>query len=379
MLSPRSTHLPGRPLILDALRFRGYPILRGATCLVLVWLACSCSRPGAEDASEATERSKGRAGEDSVPVKVVRPYRGDILESIHATTSIEAKREADVYSQMTGLCDRIFVEEGDSVRQGDRLAKLGDEEVRLAFEQAAARLDKARNEHERAVELHAGGLISDQAYQDLSVQFRLAKADHDLSKKRLDDTSIVAPLSGVVTERNVKVSDLVSTTQPLFRIVDLYALEAEVHIPEQDYAKVRNGQEAILKIDSFPERSFPGKVERKSPVIDSDSGTAEVTVAVKNPEGVLRPGMFVRVQIVIAEHPSALIIPREAILMDGERKIVYVVRQGSAREVTVQAGFQEGDRVEVLDGLTEEDLVVVRGHLGLQGGTKVRVIEELHG
>jgi multidrug efflux pump subunit AcrA (membrane-fusion protein) len=73
-----------------------------------------------------------------------------------------------------------------------------------------------------------------------------------------------------------------------------------------------------------------------------------------------------------------LIIPREAILMDGERKIVYVVQQGSAKEVTVQAGFQEGDRVEVLDGLTEEDLVVVRGHLGLQGGTKVRVIEELH-
>ena len=379
MLSPRSTHLPGRPLILDSLLSWGYPILQVATCLVLVWLACSCSRPGAEDASEATERSEGRAGEDSVPVKVVRPYRGDILESIHATTSVEAKREADVYSQMTGFCDRIFVEEGDSVRKGDRLAKLDDEEIRLSFEQAAARLDKAKNEHERAVELHAGGLISDQAYQDLSVQFRLAKADHDLSRKRLDDTSIVAPLSGVVTERNVKVSDLVSTTQPLFRIVDLYALEAKVHIPEQDYAKVRKGQEAILKIDAFPERSFPGKVERKSPVIDSDSGTAEATVAVKNPEGLLRPGMFVRVQIVIAEHPSALIIPREAILMDGERKIVYVVRQGSAREVTVQAGFQEGDRVEVLDGLTEEDLVVVRGHLGLQGGTKVRVIEELHG
>jgi membrane fusion protein (multidrug efflux system) len=332
-----------------------------------------------DDTSQADERTKGSAGEDSVPVKVVRPYRGDIVESIHATTSIEAKREADVYSQMTGLCDRIYVEEGDSVGQGDRLAKLDDEEIRLAFEQAAARLEKAKNEHQRAVELHDGGLISDQRYQDLSVQFRLAKADYELSKKRLDDASIVAPLSGVVTERNVKVSDLVRTTQPLFKIVDLYALEAEVHIPEQDYAKVRKGQEAILKIDAFPESSFPGKVERKSPVIDSESGTAEATVSVKNPEGVLRPGMFVRVQIVIAVHPSALIIPREAILMDGERKIVYVVRQGSAREVTVQAGFQEGDRVEVLDGLTEEDLVVVRGHLGLQGGTKVRVIEELHG
>jgi len=375
----RSKPFVGHPLIPDGSRAPRFRARRSVTWLVVIWLACSCSRPGAEDASEATERTKGSAGEDFVPVKVVRPYRGEIVESIHATTSIEAKREADVYSQMMGFCDRIFVEEGDSVGQGDRLAKLDDEEIRLAFEQGAARLEKAKNEHERAVELHAGGLISDQAYQDLSVQLRLAKADYDLSKKRLDDTSIVAPLSGVVTDRNVKVSDLVSTTQPLFKIVDLYALEAQVHIPEQDYAKVRKGQEAILKIDAFAESSFPGMVERKSPVIDSESGTAEVTVAVKNPEGLLRPGMFVRVQIVIAVHPSALIIPREAILMDGERKIVYVVRQGSAREVTVQAGFQEGDRVEVLDGLTEEDLVVVRGHLGLQGGTKVRVIEELHG
>ena len=170
-----------------------------------------------------------------------------------------------------------------------------------------------------------------------------------------------------------------STTQPLFKIVDLYDLEAEVHIPEQDYAKVRKGQEATLKIDAFPEKSFLGKVERKSPVIDSQSGTAEATIAVQNPEGVLRPGMFVRVQIVIAVHPDALIIPREAILMQGERRTVYSVREGTAREITVQIGFQEGDRVEILEGLTEEDLVVVRGQLGLQGGTKVRVIEELHG
>ncbi len=378
-MPPRLRRFIGQPL-LDGTRFSlGAAPLQLCVCLLLVCLACSCSRPGAEDTSEARERVKGRAGEDAVPVKVVRPSRGDIVQSIHATTSVEAKREADIYSKMVGFCHRIFVEEGDFVQAGDPLAKLDDEEARLAFEQAAARLLKAQNDHERAVELHAGGLISEQAYQDLSVQFRLAKADYDLSKKRLGDTSIVAPLSGVVTERNVKLSDLVSTTQPLFRIVDLYALEAEVHIPEQDYAKVRKGQEAILKIDAFPDKSFLGKVERKSPVIDSRSGTAEATIAVKNPEGVIRPGMFVRVQIVIAVHPDALILPREAILMQGERKTVYTVREGIAREVTVQTGFQEGDRVEILDGLAGEDRVVVRGHLGLQSGTKVRVIEELDG
>jgi membrane fusion protein (multidrug efflux system) len=352
-------------------------LLALGVCLFLLCLTCSCSRPGSEDTTEARERAAPE--ENVVPVKVVRPSRGDIVQSIQATTSIEAKREADVYSKMTGFCDRIFVEEGDAVREGDRLAKLDDEEIRLTFEQAAARLDKAKNDYERAVELHAGGLISDQAFQDLSVQFRLAKSDYDLSRKRLDDTAIMAPLSGVVTDRDVKLSDLVSTTQPLFRIVDLYTLEAEVHIPEQDYAKVRAGQEAILKIDAFPEKSFSGRVERKSPVIDSRSGTAEATIAVDNPEGILRPGMFVRVQIVIAVHPEALILPREAILMQGDTKTVFTVRDGVAREVTVQTGFQEGDRVEILDGLAGEDPVVVRGHLGLQGGTKVRVIEELDG
>jgi membrane fusion protein, multidrug efflux system len=367
------SQLAGRRLL------RFFHLLQVGTPLVLVCLALACGKSGVEGPSEANETTKGGAVEDSVPVKVVRPHRGDIVQSIHATTSIEAKHEADVYSKVVGLCHRIFVEEGDFVRKGDPLAKLDDEEIRLAVEQAEARLHKAKNDHERAVELHAGGLISDQAFQDLSVQFRLAKADYDLSKKRLDDTLIVAPLSGVVTERDVKASDLVGTNQPLFKIVDLYALEAQVYVPEQDYAKVRRGQQAILKIDSFPEKSFLGTVERKSPVIDSKSGTAEATIAVENPEGILRPGMFVRMQIVVAVHPDALIIPKEAILMEGERQVVYVVQEGAAREITVQTGFQEGDRVEVLDGLTEEDLVVVRGHLSLQGGTKVRVIEELHG
>lgn len=378
-MPPRSRRIPGPPL-LDTGRFPvagSLPILY--VCLFLVCLFCSCSGPGEEDTSEARERDEGRPEENVVPVKVIRPSQGDIVQSIQATTSIEAKREAHVYSKMIGFCHRISVEEGDCVQEGDRLAKLDDDEIRLTFAQAAARLDKAKNDHERAVELHAGGLISDQAYQDLSVQFRLAKSDYDLSKKRLDDTEIVAPLSGVVTERNVKLSDLVTTTQPLFKVVDLHILEAEVHVPEQDYEKVRAGQKAILKIDAFPEKSFFGKVERKSPVIDSRSGTAEATIAVENPEGVLRPGMFVRVRIVIAVHPDALILPREAILAQGDRKAVYTVREGIAREVTVETGFQEGDRVEILDGLTREDRVVVRGHLGLQSGTKVRVIEELDG
>ena len=320
MSLPSSRPVPGRPWFHVPRTLAFGRAFSAWVSLLLVWSVCSCSSPGPEDTSEAAGRDSRQAEEDAVPVKVLHPSRGDMIQSIHATTSVEAKHEADVYSKMTGFCHRIFVEEGDSVRAGDLLAKLDDVEIQLAFEQAAARLEKAKNDHDRALELHADGLISDQAYQNLSVKFRLAKADYDLSRKRLEDTSIVAPLSGVVTERNVKLSDLVSTTQPLFKLVDLRTLEAEVHIPEQDYAKVRVGEKAILTVDAFPEKPFLGEVERKSPVIDSRSGTAEVTIAVQNPEGVLRPGMFVRVQIVVAVHHDALTLPREAIIIQGERK-----------------------------------------------------------
>ena len=212
-------------------------------------------------------------------------------------------------------------------------------------------------------------------YQDLSLQLRLAKADYELARKRLADASIVAPIDGVITHRSVKVGDLVTTTQPLFKIEDLKLLEAEVHIPEQDFLKVRPGQKAELLVDAFPNTSFLGTVERVNPVIDSQSGTAEATISIENPQGLLRPGMFVRVKIVTDVHKDTWIIPKEAVLIQGDRKAVFAVRDEVAREVFIRTGFQDADRVEVLEGLTPEEPVVVMGHLGLQGETKVRVIE----
>lgn len=339
----------------------------------------SCNRPGEKTPSEAEGKTAAGEAQESLPVKVLSPYREDIALSLRMTTSLEAEKEADVYSKTMGFCRGFQVEVGDSVRRGDLLAKLEDQEIRLALRQSDARLEKTRNDFERAETLHSEGLISKQMYQDLSLQLNLARADHELAEKRLADTSITAPISGVVTERNVKVGDLVTTTQALFKIENLDRLEARVHIPEQDYLKIRKGQEAILTVDAFPQKPFHGMVERVNPVIDSQSGTAPVTISVNNTEGILRPGMFTRIQIITAVHHNALIVPKESILIQGDKKAVYVVRDGLAREVFIKTGFQDTDRVEVLEGLTPEDRVVVMGHLGLQGDTKVRIIEERNG
>lgn len=349
--------------------------------LLFFWFFTCCGRGESEDPSRANASSpgSGAVSPEAVPVRVVRPSIGEITRSIRTSSSLEAEREADVYSRQVGLCERVFVEEADRVKPGDLLAKLEDEEVRLTHEQARARFEKARTDHERAQQLYADGLSSQQAYQDASLQLKLARADYDLARKRLEDTSITAPIAGLITERRIKAGDLVSTTQPLFRIVDLDRVRADVYVPEQEYFKIRQGQEVVLTADAFPDRPFRSSVGRLNPVIDAKSGMAKVTVTVQNPDRLLRPGMFVRVQILADVHRDALLLPKEAVLLRGGQNLVYVVRDDVAREVFIETGFHEMDRVEVLQGLTPEDRVVVMGQLGLQNETRVRIVDESQG
>ncbi len=352
-----------------------------ALSLLLLLLACGCGNEGGRDPSASADSSAGVGGETEqrVPVRVARPFRGEIAESIRTSGTLEADREADVYAKLAGLCQKVFVEEGDQVKDGDVLAKLEDEEHRLVYEQARARLEKARADYQRAEQLFREGLASQQAYQDSSVQLRLAQADYDLARKRLEDTSIVTPLTGLVTERRIKPGDLVTTAQALFHIVDLDPLRVEVYVPERDYFRIRRGQPVLLTVDTVPGETFRSSVERLNPVIDTASGMAKVTVLVENADSRLRPGMFARVQIVTEVRREALLVPKEAVLLRGEQNFVYVVRDEIAREIPVETGFQEADRVEVLKGLSPDDQVVVQGHLRLQNETRVRIVSEPRG
>ena len=360
---------------LCALRF-----LRRAFSLPILLLGLlGCGQEGAKEHPGATADPSKQVAPESVPVKVVRPFYGEISQSIRVSSSLEAESEADVYSKLVGLCDRVLAEEGDEVKAGELLAKLEDGEIGLLYDQAKARLEKARTDHERAQQLYAEGLSSQQAYLDTSIQLRLAQADSELARKRLEDTSITAPISGVITVRNLKVGDLVTTTQSLFKIVDLDPVRIEAFVPEKDFFKIRQGQAVLLTADAFPGKTFQSSLERLNPVIDSTSGMAKVTITVRNADRVLRPGMFVRVQIITDVHPKALLLPKEAILLRGDQGFVYVVREDVAQEVSIATGFQDADRTEVLKGLTPEDRVVVVGQLGLQNGTRVRVVDEPQG
>lgn len=341
--------------------------------------ALSCGRAQDESVTEAAavDSSGGSSeagGPDLIPVHVAMPVKGEISSYIQSSTTVVAESEADVYSKAVGICKSVVVEEGDWVRAGDLLAQLEEEDVRIAAQQAGLRHKKASQDSQRAEQMAAEELISAKALEEAKFALELAEADLRLAKRRLENTRIRSPVDGVITERMLKPADLVATASKLFKVVDLQSLIAVVHVPERESGFVRTGQRVEVVADSLPAGSFSGKVKRISPVVDPKSGTVKVTIELGHVEG-LKPGLFIRTRIVTDTHGGTLLIPKAAILLEGDEQKVFVVREGIAEEVFIKAGYSEAGKVEVLEGVGPGDQLVVLGHLGLKSGYRVKIVD----
>ena len=346
--------------------------------LALALFVCALSCGRAQDDPSGGAAAGGTTSEavepERVPVHVAAPQKGAISSYIQVSTTVVAEEEADVYSKAIGLCKDVLVEEGDKVSTGDLLALLEDDDLRITARQAALRLDKAREDHQRAIEMAAEELISTKALDDARFALDLAEADAKLAGRALENTRIRAPIDGVIVERNLKPADLAASTSKLFRMVDLRSLSAVVYVPEKEAGSVRVGQTVEVLADSLPDRTFSGRVERINPVVDPKSGTVKVTIELTD-KGDLKPGLFIRARIVTDTHQDALLVPKAALLLEGDSRKVFVIEDGAAREVFVEIGFSEVEKVEILHGIDPEDRIVVLGHLGLKDGSGVKIID----
>jgi len=359
----------------------GILVWLGVVCFILTLsaLPLSCGRGQDDAAPEAPvgETSGGPSeagGLELIPVHVALPVQGEISSYIQSSTTVVAESEADVYSTAVGICKSVFVEEGDHVSVGDLLAQLEDEDVRIAAQQAGLRYKKASEDSQRAEQMAAEELISAKALEDAKFALELAEADLKLAQRRLENTRTRAPVDGVITERSLKTADLVTTTSKLFKVVDFHSLTAVVHVPEREAGTVGVGQRVEVLADSLPASSFSGKVKRISPVVDPKSGTVKVTIELSIAEG-LKPGLFIRTRIVTDTRKGALLVPKAAILLEGDTQKVFVVRERIAKEVFIEAGYSEAEKVEILGGIGPADKLVVLGHLGLKDGYRVKIID----
>ena len=182
--------------------------------------------------------------------------------------------------------------------------------------------------------------------------------------------SLNSPIDGIVVERNATIGASVGTDANLFKIIDLSRVWIDANVFEKDLQQVRPGQEVRLTVPAFPGSTFSGKVIFINSVVDPDTRTVKVRTEVNNPDGRLKPDMFANVQIVTAVNRAAISIPQSAILNDEGKTFVFVAEGNGYKKRQVQAGIQSNDRVEIVDGLTAGDKVVVKGNYLLLEQTK---------
>ena len=236
---------------------------------------------------------------------------------------------------------------------------------------AKANLDRARTEYNRNIDLHKRGLISASMFDSLQYDLEALEALYALKKLTYDYSMIRAPIDGVVAARDIKPGQNLGVNDVAFRITDTRELIAYLQIPQSELSKFAFGHAAVIEVASMPGIRFPATIERISPTIDTRNGTFRATAIIDNADGELAPGMFGRFTISYEQHKDALVIPAEALLAEDEESTVYVVNDGEVSRRTIQIGIEADGNVEILDGLSEDEVIVVVGHSGLRTGSKV--------
>ena len=340
--------------------------LAACACVVLLGACQQGDGNGPEGDEEETP---------PVPVETSKPVRGDVFAVYSGTAPIEAFAEADVIAKVEGEVREILFEEGDEVAEGEVLARLDGDRLRLELQESRARLDKMRRDFERNQELQEKGLLSEGDFEKLRFDLEALEASFNLASLELDYTRIRAPIDGVVSERYIKIGTTIRVGDPAFRVTSLDPLVAYMFVPEREYRQIRAGQPVAIDIDALGGERMFAAVTRISPVVDPQTGTFKITIEIRDDERRIKPGMFGRMSIVYDQHENVLQVPRSAVIEDRGKETVFVVEDGEAVRRVVQTGYGSEGMIEISEGLSDDDEVVTVGQVGLKPGAKVKVIE----
>jgi len=358
-------------------------------------------RPEANNEQKATSVESGAA----IKVSVVRPVPMTFEDVAGFVGSVEPEEEAKVISKVgssvTAL--EVYVDEGDQVKKGQLLAKLDPslnqrqiEETRAAVAQARAavvqaksRLQMAERDYARYKGLFEEEVISRQEMDQVENQYEVEKAGLDLASEQLKQAearlrqlqtvreyhNVVSPVEGVVAERFFDPGDTIAAGGELFIISKQERVKIKGTVTESVYPKIRLGQKATVKVDALGDYSIDASVSRISPVLDEKTRTAVVEVLLES-GGMLKPGMFARVDLALGEH-LGLGIEREAIkqLPGTSEWYCFVVADGKAKQRFVKIGATSGNMVEITEGLEEGEQIISPLVRAILDGVPVEVVQ----
>ena len=309
-----------------------------------------------------------------VPVSTAAVERGRLDAYYSSTATLTAVEEAVVVARTQGIVEDIFVEEGILVRKGQALAQLDTRRLSLEVNRTQTNLESLQRAFDRAEQLFDRNMISPDTHDQARFNLEREQATLALQLHDLEEATIRAPIDGVITLRHIKLGNTLTPNTAAFELKRADIVEAVLNIPERELSKLKANQVAKVRIDALERAEFIGYIDRVSPQIDADTGTVRVTVRLENELDLLKPGMFARVEVLFDSHENALLVAREAIIIQRDEQSVFMIKEGLAVIQAVTTGYLMGELIEVVDGLSEGDQVVTRGQSSLRDGTSVRIV-----
>ncbi len=423
-------------------RIRG-SVSRSHPTLVLCFLSVlACNRGGTDAGSMVKDREA--ASETKARLVRVLPLEArPIEERLPCTGNVESLHEVSILARVSAQVLEVPVEEGAVVAKGQVLVRLDDREAALELEaaridekeaenavaeaalgladarrrlaQAKLDLDQAARDHERtakgveqelygAKDLEAAKLAHDRARNDLELAraaeerarlglekaktgLEAARIQRRLQERRLEDYTVRAPFAGILAALEVRGGEWTSPQAMLGTLVDHRDLIVRLVRPQRELSRLRVGQRVEFRLDARPEHPFFGDLDWISPIVDTQTGTFTVRARLEDPEGLLRPGLFARAWIVTGANRQALMIPKTAVLYEGELPFAFVARDGKALRLPIERGIETRDAIEArnvggglgIRNFRFGDLLVVEGQKDLEDGRPLRFTEDSKG
>ncbi|NOT56075.1 MAG: efflux RND transporter periplasmic adaptor subunit [Deltaproteobacteria bacterium] len=348
-------------------------------------LTLSGCQSAPSEAAKTAEQQAQTAAQEILAVHVAKPIRRTVQRTVQGQGALFAKESVQISNKQPGYVDKVLVDFGDRVRVGQLLVEVEREELELqvdaadsALKQAQANQTRAKGEHERVQQLFLEELVPPQrrdtaeaGHKVADAVVRSAEKALALTQKRLKDTHIVSPINGFVQQRFTNPGEYVDKGAKLLELVDVHPLKLRTPISERYVRFAKVGLPMRVQVDALPGETFTGTLTRIAAGVDHASRSLLVEAEIPNPDDKLRPGYFAHVTAVMGEEP-ALLIPRSGLYRYAGVDRIFIATGTTVTSREVKAGVEEGDLVEIAEGLAENEQVAISALDRLADGMTVQ-------
>jgi membrane fusion protein (multidrug efflux system) len=316
-----------------------------------------------------TSRGGGKA---AVPVEalVIKPQL--LRNTIFATGTLLANEEVELRPEISGRVTGVFFEEGKRVKKGELLLKINDRELEAELKSKEVEEKQAADEESRKRKLYDIKVISQQEYDNVLNSLKIVQAEKEAIEAQLAETEITAPFDGFIGLRYVSEGGYISPDVLLATMQEIDPMKVEFSIPEKYAGQIKNGTGILVRVGDSPER-HKGVIYAIESKIDLDTRTIKSRARIPNPEEKLIPGSFAGIEITLEELPDAVVIPSEAVVPEISGEKVYICKNGKAKYVSVKTGIRTEREVEITQGLTAGDTLIVTGLLQLADDKDIEI------